>query len=76
MTALKISVDGGAPTFPLNDVKVMVIDDDGVERHYTITHEGVILDTVCDGDVVATRPYEHGDLDGEIHDDDAERARR
>lgn len=65
MSTLKVIVDGIAEVPAHNTIKVILDDEDGVERHYAITHEGVILDIVCDGEIVSSRCYQHGDLDGQ-----------
>jgi len=63
-------VDGQDAGVARNDVKAAVpLDAVGPngesnphERHVTVTHEGVIVDIVVDGEVVATASFEWHDL--------------
>ena len=43
----------------LNFVKVVITDDDGIARHITVTDEGIIIDLVKEGEIVATTSYGH-----------------
>ncbi len=38
-------VDGGRAEDAMNQVKVILLED-GMERHITVTHEGIIVDLV------------------------------
>ena len=46
----------------VNHIIKIVIEDNGFERHYTISDEGLISDIVEDGEVVNTKSWEHDDL--------------
>ena len=67
---IKAEVDGRDAGTALNGVKAMVpldaVDEEGGshphERHVTVTHEGVIVDIVVDGEVVATASLGWEDL--------------
>jgi hypothetical protein len=67
---IKAEVDGAPAGTAKNGVKAIVpldaVDGEGGshphERHYTVTHEGVVVDVVVDGEVVATASLEHHEL--------------
>jgi hypothetical protein len=67
---IKALVDGNEAGVAHNDVKAVcsldAVDAAGEshphERHYTVTDEGVIVDIVVDGEVVASKSFEHNDL--------------
>jgi uncharacterized protein YuzE len=46
----------------VNHVIKIIIEDNGFERHYTFSDEGLIADIVEDGEVVKTKSWEHDDL--------------
>lgn len=61
MRWVSVSLDGGEPVRFANDVKIVFHDDDSEpdeparELHVTVTHEGVIMDAIEDGEVEGTR---------------------
>lgn len=63
-------VDGSRRGLAMNDVKAVVpldaCDASGGshphERHVTVTHEGVVIDIVVDGEVVESKCFEHHEL--------------
>lgn len=67
---IKAEVDGRDAGTANNGVKAVVpldaCDEVGgshpYERHVTVTHEGVVIDIVENGEVVETRSFEHCDL--------------
>jgi len=62
-----VSIDGRDPSLLVNDVKVM-LEEEEWDRHITITHEGVVVDLVKDGEVIATACHMHDDLAPEVED--------
>jgi hypothetical protein len=62
---MKASIDGRRAAKVLNDCKVVFASGEALdlERHVTVTPEGVIVDLVNDsGEVVATRSMTHDEL--------------
>lgn len=67
---IKAYVDGEGAGTANNDVKAVVPltasgprgENNPYERHVTVTHEGVIVDIVVDGEVVDTASLEWHDL--------------
>jgi hypothetical protein len=63
-------VDGQLAGEANNDVEAVIpldaVDPNGeghpYERHVKITHEGIVVDIVVDGEVFVTASYEHHDL--------------
>lgn len=53
-------VDGTSQIEATNDVKVVI--GCGSERHITVTHEGIIVDLVENGEITATFSITHEEL--------------
>lgn len=67
---IKAYVDGKPVGTANNDVEAVVpltasgpnMENNPYERHVKVTHEGVIVDIVVDGEVVESRSFDHSDL--------------
>lgn len=68
--SIRVYVDGDPTAAAHNDAKAIVphdaVDHAGgshpYERHITVTHEGIVIDIVLDGEVVETKSFEHHEL--------------
>lgn len=68
--AIRAFVDGAAIRTARNDVKAVVLHDavgpngesNPYERHVTVTDEGIVVDIVVGGEVVATASLEHHEI--------------
>ena len=62
-------LDGLERITVLNDVKVIIPEHGGLERHVTVTLEGIIIDLVQNGEIVHTISYAHAGIDQVDKDD-------
>jgi hypothetical protein len=62
---MRVEIDGDIVANAIkNDVKAVMVEPGGYDRHLTVTHEGVIVDIVNrkTGRVVATKSFQHSDM--------------
>ena len=57
---IKVSLDDDTTLLVRNHCKVIIKGD--IERHITVTDEGLIVDLIADGEVIASRHFLHEDL--------------
>jgi len=57
-----VMVDHGATVRLLNSCLIILPDGPSSARHITVTHEGIVIDMVRDGEIVATATFLHDDM--------------
>lgn len=57
-----VEIDGKKLNVTPTDSVKIILDEGDYERHVNVTHEGVIVDLVKDGEVIDSTWREHNDL--------------